>query len=315
MKKNKKVTIITPLLNEEENIEIFYREVSKVTEEIANYNFFFLFVDDGSKDKSWETLIRLAKIHKNVSAVKLSRNFGSHTALFAGLETALKKGDTDYFIMTTIDLQNPPSLIPKMIEKAKPGVRVVWGYRARREEGINQIFSNIYNFLVKRFALSDMPKGGIDYCFIDKKIASDVVSTSEKNTSIFGIILWLGYRQVMIPFVRQEIVGRKSRWNLSKKIKLLIDTFVSFSYAPIWMVTYLGFGISILGFIYALVIITRRLIYNIMIEGWSSLMVVILILSGIQLIMLGIVSEYLWRTLDTSRKRPMYLIDEEINTQ
>lgn len=310
MKRNKHIVIISPLLNEENNIEIFYKEVQKVLKKSTNFEYSFLFIDDGSKDSSWEVLKKISK-NKNVKAIKLSRNFGSHIALFAGIEKAIKSLKVDYVLLTTIDLQNPPELIPKMIKKIEKDSRVVWGYRAKREEGLNHVFSNIYYHLVRRFALSAMPKGGIDYCLIDKKVASEIVAISEKNTSIFGLILWLGYKQEMIPYTRKEIIGRKSRWSLSRKLKLLIDTFVSFSYAPIWMVTYLGFGISFLGFLYALFIIFRRFFYGITIEGWSSLMLVTLILSGIHLIMLGIVAEYLWRTFDSSRSRPMYLIDKE----
>lgn len=314
MKKKGRVIVVVPLLNEEKNIGVFFREVGKVTNEIKGYDFSFLFVDDGSRDVSWEVLKKLSNTTKKVSAIKLSRNFGSHVALFAGIETAIKDKSVDYVILTTIDMQNPPSLIPKMLNKLKEDVRVVWGYRAQRKEGVNRTLSGIYHGLVRRFALSGMPEGGVDYCLIDRRVAEEVVRASEKNTSIFGTILWLGYGQEMIPYRRSEIVGRKSRWTLGKKIKLLIDTFVSFSYAPLWAVTYLGFSVSTLGFIYAIIIVVRRFVYNIRIEGWSSLMLVVLLLSGAQLIAIGVVSEYLWRTLDASRSRQMYLVDEEINT-
>lgn len=309
----KNVVIITPLLNEEENILTFYKTTSTVVSKIKNYNFSFLFVDDGSIDKSWNVLETISKHNKNISSIKLSRNFGSHTAIYAGIETGLSKKNAEYFILTTIDLQNPPELISKMIEKIKEDNRVVWGVRTKREEGVNAIFGNIYYWLVKKFALSNMPIGGIDYCLIDKKVATDVINISEKNTSIFGIILWLGYKQEMIPFIRREIKGRKSRWTLTKKMKLLMDTFVSFSYTPIKLVTYIGLITSSIGFLYAFVVVFRRVIFNIQIEGWSSLMFVVLVLFGFNMIMLGIIAEYLWRTFDASRKRPIYLLDKKIN--
>lgn len=314
MEKNKKVTIITPLLNEEDNIEIFYKTISKVVEKIKGFQFSFLFVDDGSKDKTWEILGKLAKKNKNISAIKLSRNFGSYVALPAGLEIAYLKKKSDYFVMTTVDLQNPPELLPKLIERGKTGARIVFGTRAERNEGMSSFFANIFWSLIRRFALPNAPKGGTDYCLIDNKVAGDIVSSGEKNSHIFNYIVWLGYRQETIPFHRRKIKGRRSRWTVSKKIKLLIDTFVSFSYAPIRTVTYIGFSISILGFLYAVMIIIRRIVYGLAIEGWSSLMVVTLLISGVQLIMLGVVAEYLWRTFDSVRSRPMYLIDEEINT-
>lgn len=313
MEKNKKVTIITPLLNEEDTIEIFYQTISNVIDRIKGFQFSFLFVDDGSKDKTWEILRKLAKKNKNVSAIKLSRNFGSYTALPAGLEIAFHKKKSDYFVMTTVDLQNPPELLPKLIDRVKGGARIVFGTRAEKNEGLTSFFSDLFWNLIRRFALPNAPKGGTDYCLIDNKVAGDIVSSSEKNSHIFNYILWLGYRQETIPFQRKEIKGRKSRWTISKKIKLLIDTFVSFSYVPIRTVTYIGFSISILGFIYAMFIVIRRIVFGLAIEGWSSLMVVTLLISGVQLIMLGVVAEYLWRTFDSVRSRPMYLIDEEIN--
>ena len=313
-KKKKQITIITPLLNEEENVRIFYDKTSSAVQKIPDCKFLFMYVDDGSGDNSWKEIVELAKVKRNVSGIKLSRNFGSHTALLAGITLALKNKNTDAMILTTIDLQNPPELVKDMVVKFQKEVRVVWGIRAKREDrGIQPMFSALYHNLVKRFALNNMPEGGVDFGLIDRKVAQDVIDSQEKNTSLFGLILWLGYQQEFIPYTRKKIPGRKSRWSLVRKIKLVIDTFVSFSYAPIWLVTYLGFSISALGFIYGLIIALRRIIYGTKIEGWSSLMLVTLLLFGILFIMLGIVAEYLWRTFDVSRKRPIYLIDKEIN--
>ncbi len=310
----KKIVIVTPLLNEEENIDKFFRTVSTITSAISGFTFHYMFVNDGSIDKSWRVIEKLTRKHKNISAIKLSRNFGSHEAILAGIESAVTKLKFDYIVISTIDLQNPPNLISKMIDKLNRETRVVWGVRSNREgEGLSAMFSNIYYRLIKSFALSNMPVGGTDYCIFDKRVATDLVNFAEKNTSIFGLILWLGYDQKMIPYIRKAVPGRISRWSFSKKLKLLKDSFVSFSYAPIWFVTYLGFLISATGFVYAAFIFVRRLFYNIKIEGWSSLMLITLLLSGIQLIMLGIVAEYLWRTLDTARRRPIYLVDKKIN--
>lgn len=314
MKKENKITIIVPLLREEGNISVFYEKTFKVTKSISQYKFSFLFVDDGSKDGSWKEIERLCKKFNNVSGVKLSRNFGSHTALLAGIVSALEQKGTQGMILTTIDLQNPPELMVDMFREFKDDVRVVWGVRANREDGtISAIFSNLYHGLVQKFALSNMPNGGVDYCLLDRKVAQDIVNSEDKNTSLFGLILWLGYHQEFIPYVRKKIAGRKSRWNFFRKMKLVIDTFMSFSYTPILFVTYLGFGVSFLGFSYGILIVIRRILYGTKLEGWSSLMVIMLLLFGVLFIMLGVVVEYLWRTYDTSRKRPIYLVDKKIN--
>lgn len=314
MKKQSKITIIVPLLNEEANIRFFYERTSRIASEISRHRFSFLFVDDGSKDGSWKEIEKLSKKFNNVSGVKLSRNFGSHTALLAGIVSALELKDTHGMILTTIDLQNPPELMVDMFKKFEDDVRVVWGVRANREDGtISAIFSNLYHSLVQKFALSNMPNGGVDYCLLDRKVAQDVVNSEEKNTSIFGLILWFGYHQEFIPYVRRKIAGRKSRWSFFRKMKLVIDTFMSFSYTPILFVTYLGFGVSLLGFLYGILIVIRRILYGTKLDGWSSLMVITLLLFGILFIMLGVVVEYIWRTYDTSRKRPIYLVDKKIN--
>jgi glycosyltransferase involved in cell wall biosynthesis len=313
MIKNKRAIIITPLLNEEDNIVIFYERYTKIISKIKGYTFSFLFVDDGSTDKTWGILSKLSKKNKNVSAIKLSRNFGSYVALPAGLEIAYHKNKFDYFIMTTVDLQNPPELLPQLISKLKLGARVVYGTREERVEGVTGMFSNLFWYLIRRYALANAPSGGTDYCVIDKKVASDVVASNEKNSHIFNLIVWLGYHQETIPFERKKIEGRKSRWTLQKKIKLLIDTFASFSYAPIRLVTYMGLATAFVGFTYAMIVVIRRIIFNINIEGWSSLMFVVLVLFGFNMIMLGVIAEYLWRTFDASRKRPMYLLDKKVN--
>lgn len=313
MEKKRQIVIITPLLNEEDNIRLFYDKMSAATRSLAGFEFSFMYVDDGSKDKSWAEITKLSKVKKNVSGVKLSRNFGSHTALLAGINASLENKNVSAMILTTIDLQNPPDLVKDLVSRWQVDTRVVWGVRANREDkGFVSIFSGIYHGLVQKLALPNMPIGGVDFGLIDRKVAQDVVNSQEKNTSIFGQILWLGYHQEFVPYIRRQIPGRKSRWSLAKKIKLVVDTFVSFSYAPIWLVTYLGSGISVLGFVYGILIIFRKFFLGTPIEGWSSLMLVILILSGIHLIMLGVVAEYLWRTLDTTRKRPIYLVDKEI---
>lgn len=314
IKKENKITIIVPLLNEEDGVSVFYKKTVHAIKNVSQYEFSFLFVDDGSKDSSWNEIEKLSNQFNNISGIKLSRNFGSHTALLAGIVSALNKKDVGGIVLTTIDLQNPPELIVEMIKKFKDDVRVVWGVRSNREDGgISSVLSNLYHRLVKMMALSNMPNGGVDYCLLDRQVACDVVKAEDKNTSLFGLILWLGYHQEFIPYVRKKIVGRSSRWSFARKMRLAIDTFMSFSYTPIWLVTYLGFGVSLIGFTYGVIIAIRRTVYGTKLEGWSSLMVVTLLLFGILFIMLGIIVEYIWRTYDTSRKRPIYLVDKKIN--
>ncbi len=312
--KKQKIVVVTPFLNEEQSIIPFITEVTRVFSKHTEYEFSFIFVDDGSTDSSWLMVSAQAKKNSRISALKLSRNFGSHIAWYAGLTALVEHGIFDRAVLMTIDLQDPPDLIPQLLLRLKDGVRIALAVRRDREDAlVGSSFARIYYTLVRRFALPNMPEGGVDFCALDRKVVEEVVRYGEKNTSLLGLILWLGYTQVMIPYTRRPRKIGTSHWNITKKLKLFVDTFVAFSYFPIRLMTYLGFAVSLVGFGYASVVFVRRLLYGAPIEGWSSLMLVVLILSGVQLVMLGIVAEYLWRTLDETRKRPMYLVDQKLN--
>ena len=198
-----------------------------------------------------------------------------------------------------------------MLQKWREGAFVVWGTREQRDDPFSaRLFSMVYSTLMQRFALRNMPRTGLDLCMIDRKVIEAVVEMREKNTSIFGLILWAGFPQVFVPYHRQARKRGKSRWTLGKKIKLVVDSFVSFSFFPIRLVTYLGFGLSFLGFLYGLFVMVRALLGLTPVQGWASLVTIVVFLSGVQLLMLGIVAEYLWRTFDETRRRPPFLIRE-----
>ena len=269
----------------------------------------FVFVDDGSNDGSWEFLCSLSSRDPRIRAIRFSRNFGSHAALMAGFQQA--SGDLVAFIAA--DLQDPPEILPKLIEKWREGYQVAWGTREKRDDPLmTKAFSWLYSSLLRRLALREMPTGGADVCVVDRQVVDVVLKMQEKNTSIFGLIMWSGFRQTFLPYARQARQHGQSKWTLAKKLKLFVDSFVSFSFFPIRLVSYLGLSVSALGFLYAAVVIVRRLLYTTPVEGWSSLMVAVVTLAGVQLLMLGIVAEYLWRTFDESRKRPPYIVREVI---
>jgi dolichol-phosphate mannosyltransferase len=200
-----------------------------------------------------------------------------------------------------------------MLEKWRAGAFIVWGTREQRDDPLSsRLFSRLYCTLMRHLALGDMPNTGLDLCLIDRKVINTVTTMSEKNTSIFGLILWTGFPQVFVPYHRQSRKRGKSRWTLSKKVKLMVDSFVSFSFAPIRLVTYLGLIFASLGFAYGAFTIVRALMGLSTVQGWASLITVILLTSGLQLVMLGIVAEYLWRTFDESRCRPSFIIRETL---
>ncbi|MBX7210627.1 MAG: glycosyltransferase family 2 protein [Verrucomicrobiaceae bacterium] len=302
-----KLSLIIPVLNEEENVPHVVAEIDRSFAGEADVELEIVFVDDGSRDATYPVLKQMAAADARLRVISFSRNFGSHAALLAGFEKC--SGDAAAYLAA--DLQDPPSVLREMLKKWREGVAVVWGTREKRDDTLDtKIFSYIYSSLMRRLALPQMPRTGLDLCLIDRKVIDAVVDMREKNTSIFGLILWSGFSQVFVPYHRQARQRGKSRWTLGKKVKLVVDSFVSFSFFPIRLVTYMGLIFSCLGFAYGLFVMFRRLFLGGGIEGWASLVTLIVALSGVQLLMLGVVAEYLWRTFDESRRRPPFIIQD-----
>ena len=307
--KMKKLSIIIPVYNNELNLKPLYEKLSKDVLKKANFKYEIIFVEDGSEDNSFNELLKLREKNKNIKIIKFTRNFGAHTAVFAGLKYA----DGDCVASIEADLQTPPKLINEMYNSWKEGYKIILGVRKGREEGkIQTFFSNTYWKLVKKYAFKTTPEKGYNSFLIDRKVVEIILYSNEKNSPISGQILWSGFKIKNIYHIRKKRELGKSQWTLSKKIKLFIDTFIAFSYAPIKIISGLGIIISLAAFIFAMVILFNKFYNNIPIEGWASLMIVILSLSGIQLLTLAIIGEYLWRNFDESRKRPSYIVEKEI---
>lgn len=300
------ISIIVPTYNEEENVPLVCKKLYEIAEK-SKYYFEFIFVDDGSTDDTFNLLKTMASEDDRIKILHLSRNFGSHAACLAGLMNS--SGDACIFISS--DLQDPPELIFEMLKKWEEGSEVVIG---TREAGIKRkrLLPNIYYKLVKKYALDNMPETGTDVFFIDRKVINEIVAIKEKNTSIFGLILWSGFKQAVITYKKGLRQKGVSKWTIGKKIKLFIDTFISFSYLPVRIMSLLGILFACIGFIYAVIVVFNRLFLSNPIEGWTSLMVVLLVVSGIQMLMIGILGEYLWRNFDETRRRPPFIISERI---
>jgi dolichol-phosphate mannosyltransferase len=222
------------------------------------------------------------------------------------METAT--GDCN--VVITADLQDPPALMIKMYEYWKNGVKLVIANREERNEGFfKTLFANTFQYLMKHFALKNLPDGGFDYVLFDKRIREEIVKMEEKNTNCLYLMLWLGYDYVSIPYKRAERQIGKSRWTLQKKLKLFVDSFVSFSFLPIRAITTLGFILGFLALGYGLFVAFAKATGLVQLSGWSSIMMVVLFVSSFQMISIGVIGEYLWRTLDASRRRPNYLIE------
>lgn len=304
-----KLSIVVPIYYNELNIPHTVPRLQNLENIIPNCDFEFVFVDDGSKDNSFQLLVEARERDSRIKVVKLSRNFGSMAAVQAGLEYAT--GDCVGII--SADLQDPPELFAEMINRWLDGNKVIMATRSDREESFSQkMFSNSYYYLMNRFALKGYPKGGFDFVLIDKQVVAELNRIKEKNTNIMSLIFWLGFSQNSIAYVRQKREHGKSRWTLSKKIKLFVDSFVSFSYSPIRFMSIVGMITAVLSFFYGIFVILNAITGYIHLQGWTTIIALITFLLGLIMMMLGIIGEYLWRILDEARKRPPYVIDRTL---
>jgi len=303
----KKFSIIVPIYFNELNIPHTIPRLKNLQNLLPQYELEFIFVDDGSKDNSLQLLLDARKEDKRIKVIKLSRNFGSMAAIQSGLHFA-----TGHCIgIISADLQDPPELFADMIKSWEKGNKVVLATRSDREDSFTQkMFSNSYYYLMRKFALKGYPMGGFDFVLIDRQVAQELIDINEKNTNIMSLIYWLGHQQDTFSYVRQQRKFGKSKWTLSKKIKLFIDSFVSFSYAPIRFMSLIGFLTAGLSFIYGIFVIINAILGTVTIQGWTTIVALITFLLGMIMIMLGIIGEYLLRILDESRKRPSFIIDE-----
>ena len=270
--------------------------------------FEYVFVDDGSKDGTWKALLEFQSAYPDrVRAIKLAGNVGSYFAMVAAMEHATG----DCTVMISADLQDPPELIEKMFSFWLQGFKLVIANRTDRDESFFQkLFSNTYHRLVRRYAISNIPDGGFDFVLFDREIRERIVQMKEKNTNTLYLMLWMGYEYVNIPYTRRKREIGKSKWTLRKKIKLFIDSFIAFSFLPVRLISGTGLVLGAGAFLYALFIIYEKLTGRIQVEGWSAMMIVFLFVSAFQMIALGIIGEYVWRTLDASRRTPLYVIDQ-----
>ncbi len=304
----KRFSIIIPVYYNELNLGETIPELLSLAEKLPGYHLELVCVDDGSGDRSLEILYDFHAQHpQSVKVVKLARNFGSMSAILAGMTVA--RGDC--IGMIAADLQDPPELFLEMIRHWEQGNKSIFAVRQDREDPLSsKVFSSLYYRLVRQFAIPNYPEGGFDFFLIDRQVAEDVTKIHEKNTNIMTLIFWLGYKPILLPYVRRQRRKGKSRWTLAKKIKLFVDTFVSFSFTPIRILSVLGVLVAVFSFVYGAVILFSYFLGGIIVQGWAPIMLVVTFSAGLQMFMLGVLGEYLWRTLDEVRRRPPYVIDE-----
>ena len=303
-----KISIVVPVYYNEDTLMDLYRDMqAKILDKLGEYE--LVFVDDGSGDASWEIMNQIRDMDVNVRLVKLSRNFGEHAALLAGLSVCTG----DCAVTKQADLQEDSTLILEMYESWKKGNKVVLAVRRSRDESkIKVFFANMYYALVRKFVNKNMPVGGCDCYLIDRKVIEVLERMDEKNSSLTLQVLWAGFKTENVYFDRKDREKGKSRWTLAKKVKLVLDSMMSFSYVPIRLMAVTGIIFNIGALALFISVIVEYFTKGTPIAGWSSLMCVVLCSFGLILLMLGILGEYLWRALDAARTRPTFIIDEEI---
>ena len=301
-----KISIVVPVYYNADTLMMLYNDMKeKILGVLGDYE--LVFVDDGSGDESWQIINQIYEMDsEHVQCVKLSRNFGEHAALLAGLSVCTG----DCAVTKQADLQEDSTIILDMYESWKKGNKVVLAVRASRDENpVKKFFANMYYAIVRKFIDKNMPVGGCDCYLLDRQVIKVLELLDEKNSSLTLQVLWAGFQTDKVYFHRKDREVGKSRWTLSKKVKLVVDSMMSFSYAPIRFVSGMGVFFFICALAMAIEAIVEKFTTGTPILGWASLMCVVCLSSGTILLTLGVLGEYIWRTLDAARNRPPYIID------
>jgi dolichol-phosphate mannosyltransferase len=303
-------SVIVPCLNEEDTINAFYERLTPVLDRLFDRNWEIVFVDDGSTDRTLKVIRELRERDVRVRALRLTRNFGSHVAIAAGLDYVTG----DVAVILAADLQDPPETIPDLVERWHEGNEIVWGVRQTREDArLRKVFARLFYGVIRRTALPAIPRTGTgSFCLIDRSVISAFQRFQERNRLTFGIISWSGFSQSEVPYQRAQRHAGHSKWTFAQLVKTAIDTFVSFSYLPLRLISYFGFVVSTFAFAFGFYVVVEHFTVGSNLRGWPSLMAAILFLGGVQLLTLGIVGEYIWRISEESKRRPLYLVRDKI---
>ena len=306
----KKISIIVPCYNEEQAIPYFYEEITKVAKDL-NYDFEFIFVNDGSKDKTIEIVKEYAKKDKRVKFIHFSRNFGKEAAMYAGLE--LSTGD--YVAIMDADLQDPPALLPQMVsilEDKNSDYDSVGTRRVTRkgEPPIRSFFARKFYKIINKMSKIEMVDGARDYRLMKRQVVNSILELKEYNRYSKGLFEFVGYNTKWLEFENVERVAGETKWSFWKLFLYAIEGIVAFSTAPLAIASIVGFIFCLVSFIMILVIIIKTLAFGDPTSGWPSLVCIIFFVSGIQLFCLGIIGEYLSKTYLETKKRPIYIIKE-----
>ena len=304
------LSIITPCYNEEATIHYFYEETKKYLDTM-DVDYEIIFVNDGSKDKTVEECLKVKEKDNNVKILNFSRNFGKEAAMYAGLNEA--KGDL-VVIMDT-DLQDPPKLLPEMYNILQSNeYDSVATYRVNRkgEPPIRSFFARMFYKMINKMIDVEIVDGARDYRMMKRPMVDAIISMSEYHRFSKGIFAWVGFNTKYLEYENVERVAGETKWSFWKLFKYAIDGIVGFTTLPLRLATFTGIFVSMFGFLYMLYIVVKALVFGDPVAGFPSLIVIITLLGGIQLLFLGIIGEYLAKTYMETKKRPIYIIKERL---
>jgi glycosyltransferase involved in cell wall biosynthesis len=304
---NKSIAIVIPSYNEATNIDILIHTLNEIIKNI-NYNFKFIFVDDGSSDKTVEILKEKSKEHQHIFYIELSRNFGHQNALKAGID--LVKNDVDAIISMDGDMQHPPKIIPKLIEKWEEGFEVVYTIRGedKKLSFLKIKTSNLFYSLMNKLSDIKFEPGTADFRLIDKKVAQVFSDFTENELFIRGIINWVGFKQFAIHYEPNERYSGNSKYTAGKMMRFAVQGITSFSTKPLSMAIILGISLSLMAFMFYISYVLYSLYYGHVISGWASVITTVVFFGGLNLVVLGIIGVYIGKLFMQSKGRPNYLI-------
>ncbi|MBC1936540.1 glycosyltransferase family 2 protein [Listeria grandensis] len=302
-----KISVVIPLYNEEAVIEQTYHRLKNVMENLA-MDYELLFVNDGSKDATLSLVQALSFTDPHVKCLVFSRNFGHQIAITAGTDYA----NGDVVIIIDADLQDPPELIPEMVQKWQQGYDVVYAQRIKRngETFFKKWSAKMFYRALHKLTDVEIPVDTGDFRLMDKKVYNELKKLNEKNPFVRGLVSWLGFKQTALAYERDERAAGETKYPLKKMLKLSMDGMTSFSYQPLKLASYAGVALSGAGFIYMFIVLFQTLFTNTTVSGWSSMIIIQLLFSGFVLIILGMIGEYIGRIYDEVKDRPLYIVAE-----
>lgn len=303
----KKLSFVIPVFRNEGSLLLTYQEITgELRRALPEYDYEFLFVNDGSDDGSLKELLGIRQQDNKVKVLDLSRNFGQVQAITAGLHRATG----DYVISLSADLQDPVEKIPEMVREAEKGNEIVICHRPQRhDKWKDKLFASLYYQLMRTSRLK-IPEGGFDLFLLTKKANAVLCQINESNRYLHADIFWLGFSVKLIPTIRKERTIGKSQYSFWKRVNSLLVGYLNTSYLPIRMMSVIGFAVACSGFLYSIGIVYAYLFHDTPFVGWAPIMIVTLIIGGLIMIMLGIIGEYQWRIYDETKKRPYYIVKD-----